>query len=150
MRGEGVVEDVEELHEAGGDIFWEGEVGGKGEAGLQVTEEARGAKWVVEGLGAGGVADAEETRGDGVEVWDVEFVEVAGRVDEDGALEGFFGEGVVTDGVVGEVVEDFEGEHVAGGGDVGVPGEDGAIDDFDVGGVGGGGGLVEKGGLEGG
>ena len=31
-----------------------------------------------------------------------------------------------------EVVEDFEGKKVAGDGDVGVPGEDGAVDDFDV------------------
>ena len=32
---------------------------------------------------------------------------------------------------MGEVVEDFEGEEEAGGGDVGVPVEDGLVDDFD-------------------
>ncbi len=82
--------------------------------------------------GAGGVADTEEACGDGVDGAGVEFVEVAFVVDEDGALEGLFGEGVVADAVVGEVVEDFQGEEEAGGWDVGVPGEDGAVDDLDV------------------
>ena len=50
-----------------------------------------------------------------------------------------------------EIVEDFEGEEVAGGGDVGFPGEDGAVDDFDVGGVAARGGVpLELAGLQGG
>ena len=56
-------------------------------------------------------------------------------VDKNGALEGFFREGVVADAVVGKVIKDFEGEKVARSGDVSVPGEDGAVDDFHVVGV---------------
>ena len=50
-----------------------------------------------------------------------------------------------------EIVEDFEGEEVAWRGDVGVPGEDGAVDDFDVGGVAARGGVaLQLAGLQGG
>lgn len=84
---------------------------------------------------AGGVAHAQEARGDRVDVFGVKFVKFAAVVDEDGALEGIFGDGIVADAVVREVVEDFEGEEVAGDGDVGIPGEDGAVDNFDMVGV---------------
>lgn len=81
------------------------------------------------------VAHAQEAGGDGVDVFGVELVKFAGVVDKDGALEGVFGDGVVADAVVREVVEDFKGEKVAREGDVGIPGEDGAVDDFDMVGV---------------
>ena len=77
----------------------------------------------------------QEARRHGFDIGGVEFEEVALAVDEDGALQGGFFEGIVADAVVREVVENFEGEEVAWGGDVGLPGEDGAVDDFDVGGV---------------
>ena len=83
------------------------------------------------------------------DVGGVEFEEVALAVDEDGALQRGLGEGIVPDAVVREVVEDFEGEEVAGGGHVGLPGEDGAVDDFDVRGVAARGGVtVELAGLQ--
>lgn len=48
-----------------------------------------------------------------------------------------------------KIVEDFEGEEVARRGDVGLPGEDGAVDDFDVGRVAARGGVaVELAGLQ--
>lgn len=93
----------------------------------------------------------EEAGSDGVDLLGVKFVKVASVVDEDGALEGLFGEGVVADTVMGEIVKDFQGQHIAGCGDVGVPVEYGAIDDFHVICVSAcGGGLGELRGLEGG
>ena len=77
VRGEVRVQDVEELQEARGDVLWGGEVLGEGQGGAQVPEQARAAQGVVEGHFAGGVADAQEARGDGVEVFGVEFVEIA-------------------------------------------------------------------------
>ena len=95
------------------------------------------------------VAHPQEARGDGVERGCVEFVEVAIVVDEYGALQGLFGEGVVADAVVREVVEDFEGQEIARRGVVGSPVEDGAVDDFDALGMSArGGGPVEFGGLQ--
>ena len=84
------------------------------------------------GCRAGGVAHAEEARGDGVDGAGVELEKVPFVVDEDGALEGLFGEGVVADAVVGEVVEHFQSEEKAWRRGVGVPGEDGAVDDLNV------------------
>jgi len=84
---------------------------------------------------AGCVAHAEEACCYWVDGRCVELVEVAFVVDEDGSLEGFFGKGVVADTIVSKVVEDFESEKEAWGWGVGVPGEDGAIDDFDMFGV---------------
>ena len=83
----------------------------------------------------GSIAHAQEARSDGVDVFCVKLVKVAAVVNEDGALEGLFGEGVVADAVVSEIVEDFKGEEVAGNGDISIPGEDGAIYDFNVAGV---------------
>lgn len=66
-------------------------------------------------------------------------------------MQGGLGERVVADAVVREIVEDFEGEEVAGRGDVGLPGEDGAVDDLDVGSVAARGGVaLELAGLQGG
>ena len=65
----------------------------------------------------------------------VEFVKVSGVVDEDGALQWLFGEGIVADTVMSEIVEDFESEEVARCADVGIPREYGFVDDFHVRGV---------------
>lgn len=81
------------------------------------------------------VAHAQEAGGHGIDVFGVEFVKFAVVIDQDGALEGVLRDGVVADAIVREVVEDFKGEKVARQGDVGVPGEDGAVDDFDMVGV---------------
>lgn len=62
----------------------------------------------------------------------VEFVKVASPVYEDGALQGLLGHGFIPDAVVREVIEDFEGEEETRGRDVGVPAEDGAVDDLDL------------------
>ena len=78
------------------------------------------------------MADAEEARGDRVNISGIEFIKVACGVDEDVALEGLLGERIIADGVMGEIVEDLQGQEVAGRRDVGFPGEDGAVDDFDV------------------
>lgn len=81
------------------------------------------------------MADAEESRGQGIQLMDVKLVKVAVSVDEHVALQGFLGGDVVPDAVVGEVVKDFHGEEEAGRGDVAVPLEDGLVDDFDLVGV---------------
>ena len=47
-------------------------------------------------------------------------------------MEWFLGEGVVSDDIVGEVVEDFHGEEEAGRRDVLVPSEDRAVDDLNL------------------
>lgn len=76
------------------------------------------------------VANTQEARCDGIETWGVEFVEVAVVVDEDRSLRGFLSDEIVADTVVGEVVEDLEGEEVARGGVISGPVEDGAVDDL--------------------
>ena len=62
-------------------------------------------------------------------------MEIALGVDEDSALDGLFRERIVADGVVGEVVEHFEGEEVARVRHQSVPVEDGFVDDLNVRGV---------------
>ena len=76
------------------------------------------------------VANPQEARCNGIESRCVEIVEVAIVVDEDGSLKGLFGEWIVADAVVGEVVEDLECEEVARGRIVSGPIEDGAVDDL--------------------
>ena len=96
------------------------------------------------GCRARGVTHTKEARGDGVDGVTVEFVEVAFVVDEHGALKRFFGERVVADAVVGEVIENFEREEEAWGWGVGIPREYGAVDDLDMFGVASGGcGLLQ-------
>ena len=80
-------------------------------------------------------ANAKVAIGNGVDVRRMELVELSVRVDEDGALERLLGERIVADAVVGEVVEDLEGEEPARFRDVGVPVEDGAVYDFNAAGV---------------
>lgn len=74
------------------------------------------------------MAYPQESSSDRVDFLGIELVEIASVIDEDCTLEGFFGERVIADTVVGEVVEDFQGQEVAGCRDVGVPGEYGAVD----------------------
>ena len=62
----------------------------------------------------------------------VEFIEVAYGVDKDCALKGLFRERIVANGVVGEVIEDFEGKEVAGTGDEYVPVKDTFVYNFDM------------------
>ena len=81
------------------------------------------------------IAHTQEARSNGVDVFGVEFVKVAAVIDQDGTLEGFFSDRVIADTVVGEIVENFEGEEIAWYGDVSVPRKDGAVDYFDVVGV---------------
>lgn len=76
------------------------------------------------------VANPQEARCDGIESWCVEFVEVAVVIDENGSLKGFFGEGIVADTVMSEVIKDLESEEKAGRRIVSGPVEDGAIDDL--------------------
>jgi hypothetical protein len=57
-------------------------------------------------------------------------MEFAHRIDEHGSLERLFGQGVVADGVVGEVVEDFHCEEEARDWHDDVPFEDRLIDDL--------------------
>ena len=78
------------------------------------------------------VAHPQKSRSYRIYLSGVKLVEVASIIDEDSTLHGFFREWVISYAVVGEIVEDFEGEEVAGRGNVDVPGEYGAIDDVDV------------------
>ena len=90
---------------------------------------------MVEMARAGCVANAQKARCDGIEIRGVEFVKVAVVVDKDVSLEGFFGERIVADTIMGEVVKDFEGEEIAGRGIVGRPIEDGPVDNLHAVGV---------------
>lgn len=133
VRGEQFVgrkvlfQHVEELHQAGGNVLGLGEVRGKGHLGGQPLERrVRGVRTRIV-ASRGGVADAEEARGHGVQVVDVELVEVAVAVDEHVSLERLLRGDVVPDAVVGEVVKDFHGEEEARRGDVLVPFEDGTV-----------------------
>lgn len=95
------------------------------------------------------MTDLEEARRDWINIFSVEFVEVANAVDQDGALMGLFRERVVPNGVVGKVVDDFQSKEIAWRGDICIPREDGSVNDLDVSGVASRGGrTVELGGLE--
>lgn len=78
------------------------------------------------------MADAEESRGQGIQLMDVKLVKVAVSVDEHVALQRLLGGDIVPDAVVGEVVKDLHGEEEARRGDVAVPLEDGLVDDLDL------------------
>lgn len=132
VGGEVLVQDVEELHQSGGDVFRHRQVARQRQLVLDTSEQAGRPERVSVRPGAGGVPDAEEACGDGIELAGVDLVELAFVVDQHGPLEGFFGGGVVADGVVREVVEDFEGDEEARRRGVCVPVEDGAVDDFDA------------------
>lgn len=128
VRGEVLAQDVEEVHQARGDILRFRQVRGERQLVLQVSEDSRGAQGVVVvAVDAGGVADAQVACGDWIEGFAVELEKVAVVVDEGGALQGFFGLGVVSDDVVGEIVEDFEGEEETRVADVLVPVEDALV-----------------------
>ena len=99
--------------------------------GLDVDQELQGAAVVP----VHAAAARTHAGGEGVELAEVELVEVAVGVDEDVALEGLAGLDVVADAVVGEVVEDLHGEKEAGRGHVAVPVEDALVDDLDLVGV---------------
>lgn len=134
VGGEVLLDDVEELHEAGGDVLGVAEV--RGEGGEAAPEGAQGgARAVGGGVAAvgGGVAHAQEARGDGVEDGLVELVEVAELVDQHGALQRLLGGEVVAHDVVREVVEDLHGEEEARRRHALVPVEDGLVDDLDLG-----------------
>lgn len=78
------------------------------------------------------VTDAKVALCDRVEGLGVELEEVAGAVNQDGGLHGLARPGVVTDAVVGEVVENFEREEPAWFWYKAVPVEDGLVDDLHV------------------
>lgn len=133
VRGEVPLQDVEELHQPRGDILGLGEVRGHGQAGAQGPQQARGAQRVVVRRGpAGGVAHAEEARGDRVDVGRVEVVELALRVHQHHALQRLLGARVVPDRVVRQVVEHLERQEEARRRHVPVPLEDGPVDDLDL------------------
>ena len=83
------------------------------------------------GAGDGG-AETEVALYERVEGGGVVLVELAVFVDQDRALQGLLGVGVVADGVVPEIVDYFEGEEEAGLRDGLGPVEDGGVDEFDV------------------
>lgn len=132
VGGEVLFQDVEELHQSGGDELGLGQVGGEGHLVGHVPKNRVGRVRLGILPSRGGMANAEESRGEGVQLVDVEFVKVAVAVDEHVALERLLGGDVVADAVVGEVVKDLHGEEEARRGDVLVPLEDGLVDDFDL------------------
>lgn len=109
-----LLEDIEELHEPGGDELRVREVGRKGHLGGEISQGGIGGIWPRIVAPGGSVADAEVAGSDGIELVDVELVEVAVAINEDVALERLLGGDVVPDAVVGEVVKDLHGEEEAG------------------------------------
>lgn len=77
------------------------------------------------------MSPCEELCSDRVEGAGVVLEQFAARVNDDVRLIWVASLVVILQRVVGEVVEDFKREEVAGRGDVLVPVEDGAIDDLD-------------------
>ena len=90
---------------------------------------------MIERSSASRMSDLQEAQSYGVDLFGIEFEKIARVIDENCALQWLLGERVIADAVVGEVVEDFQREEVAGSGDVGVPSKDGAIDYLDMVGV---------------
>lgn len=67
--------------------------------------------------------DSEEARSYRVDLPGVELEEIPSTIDQYGSLKRLFGEMVVSDTIMGEIVEDFEGKEIAGSGDVAIPTE---------------------------
>lgn len=107
MQREILPQRLEKLHQPRRDILRHGQVRRKRQPRLEVAQEPRAREGMRERFPVRGVPDAEVAGRDRVDLLGVEFVEIAVFVDEDHALVGYFGERVVADGVVAEVVEDF-------------------------------------------
>lgn len=86
VGGKVLFQNVEELHQSGGDELGLGQVGGEGHLGGHVPKNRIGRVRLGIVAPRGGVADTEESRGEGVQLVDVEFVKVAVAVDEHVAL----------------------------------------------------------------
>ena len=80
-----------------------------------------------EWVNTGCVPDSEKTRRHRINVFGVEFVKFSSTVDQDGALERLFGKMVVSNTIMRKIVEHFERQEVAGGGDVAIPIENRAV-----------------------
>lgn len=132
VRREVLVQHVEELHQRRGDVFRDGEVGGKGEGISELAEES----WLRDGSGkgrAGGdFSHSKIPEGYRVEVAVVDLVEFAVLVDQNAALKRFFCLRVVSKTVVWEIIDDFECEEEAGRVHILVPVEYRPVDHLDV------------------
>lgn len=131
MRREVTVEDIEELHESSRDVFGQGNVGAEREGITHAPHELR-TQWSREGLLGSRLTDPEEARSQWIEDCAVEFMKFSVRVDKDASLLGQLGFVVVADGIVCEIINDFQCEEEAWRVHVCVPVEDGTINDFDV------------------
>ena len=120
------------MQRASRDVFWDGEVGREGEGVAGAAKQGTAGDGCLVRLAGRLGAEVQEAGGERVEGFCVVFEELAVFVDQHRALEGLGGSRVVADGVVGHVIEDFEGEEESGGWDVSVPGEDRLVDDLDV------------------
>lgn len=87
---------------------------------------------MLEGLSACRLPEPQKATDDWIHVLCVKFEEVAFTVNEDHALEGFFGERIIANRIVGEIVKDFKSNEVAGRTNVDIPIEYRTIDDLDV------------------
>lgn len=133
MLREILSQDVKKLHQPRRNILRVRQVRHKRHPLPQPPQElARWQRmWIPSARGC--VTHAQEARSDRVNGGDIELVEVAGAVDEHGALQRVLGHRIVANGVVGEIVEDLHGDEVAGGRDGLGPFEDGLVDDLDLG-----------------
>lgn len=75
------------------------------------------------------VSTTEENASDGIDIRDMEFVEISFGVDEDGALVGLSCGDIVSNAVVWEVVEYFQSEEETRGRIVSIPVEYRPVDD---------------------
>ncbi len=73
------------------------------------------------GASTGRMPDSEEAGGYRIDLPGVELEKIPSTIDQYGPLKRLFGERIVSDTVMGEIVEDFKGKEIAGSGDVAIP-----------------------------
>lgn len=125
---------VKELHEPRGHELGHAEIRlHRCRVAQQAKEPVAGGERVAILSGSGGMTDAQEARGDGVDVRAVKLVHLALRVNEDHALHGRLGGRIVANRIVRKVVKDLHGQEEAGCLHGRRPVKDAAIDNLDEG-----------------
>lgn len=131
MCREVLVQHVEELHQPRGDVLGYGELLAEWWRGANATKEPR-AKGAGKGAPGCSLADAQEASSNRVELRVEVFVKLAVRIDQHSTLLGKLGAGVVTDGVVSEIIKHLERKEKAGRMHICVPVKDRSIDDLNA------------------
>ncbi len=128
-------QDVEELHQARGDVLGSAQVRCEGTVSGNPPHEPVGRVRLPVPAAGGRAPDPEEARGYGVRLRRVELVELALAIDQHDPLQRFLGVEIVSHNIMREIVEHLEGEEEARRRHRVGPVEDAPVDDLDPVGV---------------